>query len=289
MFFVSEDRIAACLAGGRLGLMQLFNNRLVLTESAESTLCGLFHPQISITPDGSILVASGPQAYSFSADLSEKQILDIVNPVLSSRPAAVLGVSRATCWEIRSASPDLQLRRNGLGQLLDLSDNVVVYRQGNRIRVESLGGKFIGSIGVPRAEPRFRDDASACVSDARLAGQDHLLLTICGRPRIVNFAGHKVTALSKPRGTACGNQVSANGGRAVFASTRSGFLDNFLALYPQDTEARVEVEDTRTGGKIWTWIYNNSQGVGAPVAAISPSGRSVAVAMLGTVRLFQLN
>jgi hypothetical protein len=77
-------------------------------------------------------------------------------------------------WKLYHLDSSLHPIRDGSGKLESVSDEVIVFRDGDTIRTERLDGKVVGSL---RVKPK-------CT--VQLAGRDKLFVSNCKRPGVVD-------------------------------------------------------------------------------------------------------
>lgn len=171
----------------------------------------------------------------YSADLSKSLRLPLlIRPPDSGLVVAPSGSTIATktrdSWTIYRLSNGLELVRQGGGSLRTISDEVVVFEDGRKMRAETLDGKALGSFPVKRED--------LCWIDARILGYDRLYLDR-GYPVVTDFEGRELLRLHRQR-ICSGYQAtaSADGRRLLF-----------------DQESR-EVSPLRTfgGAEVFPWV-----------------------------------
>lgn len=87
-------------------------------------------------------------------------------------------------WKLYRLGPPLSLVREGPGEILSVSDQVLVSRGDREVRVETIDGNLLGSFQFP---PR-----SKCGGRAEILAPDRLLVTGCGSDRITDFHGKQL-------------------------------------------------------------------------------------------------
>jgi hypothetical protein len=305
--FVSDASIAVGLCQRRPGrscsLSLIHREGEVLQPYASTLQFGRgmsIHPssggQILITPTGK------SPAVLFSADLSAAQDLPSLHLVSRSGNTAVetsghtAAERRKGTWKIYRILPKMELIREGTDQLEDISDQVVVLREGDVIRTETLDGKLLGSFSVgPKAK---------CHGRPHLASADRLYLGgYCDGARTVDFNGKNEQKLHPPKGWG-GLAWSGDGKRMLFDhySRRISIFrsagEDFVAFATLgmgvgdelDNRQEVEVLDTFTSASCFDWkrgFPENSESLNQD-AAISPSGEFVAIAAGGTLAIYRL-
>jgi hypothetical protein len=305
--FVSDTSIAVGLCyrgpGTSCSLSLIRRNGEVLQPYAFTPQ---FSPGMSIHPSSGGQILTTPTgmfpAVLFSEDLSAAQ--DLPSLRLSSRSGnTAVETSGHTAaerkkgnWRIYRVLPKMELIREGSEHLEDISDEVVVLRDGDVIRTETLDGKLRGSFSVgPKAK---------CYGRAHLASADRLYLGgYCDGARTVDFNGKNEQQLHPPKGWG-GLAWSGDGKRMLFDhfSRRISILRNTSEILvafailglgvgdEQDNREEVQVLDTSTGAPCFDWKRSFPEGSESlnHAAAISPSGEFVAMAVAGTLAIYRL-
>jgi len=248
----------------------------------------------------------------FSADLSTSLRL----PLLINLPFSALVVSPSgstvatktrdswTIYRLPSGLElaELELVRQGGGSLRAISDEVVVFEDGRRMRTETLEGKPLGSFAVKRED--------LCWNGVRILGHDRLYVDRCypvvadfeGRellklPRLKRFSGYQAIASADSRRLLFDqksrkvSQLRIFGETAVETAFEIATLGNAGGLDQQDNRQEVRVADTVTGATCFDWRRSFPVGAGlhfADVASISPSGEFVAIAAGKTLSIYRL-
>jgi hypothetical protein len=144
-----------------------------------------------------------------SADLSvitDIQTKFVIPPV---RGGNVVGDSHGLrYWNVYQLAPATVLLRQGTGQLLALSDDLLVVRVNNEIKIESMKGQPLGSFAVP--------PISECYARALLLGPNRLYLNGCGPGRVVDFRGKTIVAIPEPDGWGFRYGSTEDGRRMLF-------------------------------------------------------------------------
>jgi hypothetical protein len=306
--FVSDTSIAIGLCQSRPGtncsLSLIHRDGEVLQSYAFTPK---FRRGMSIHPSSGEHILTTPvgmfPAVLFSADLSAAQDLPSLHLVSRSGETAVetsghtAAERRKGTWKIYRVLPKLEIIREGTEQLETISDEVVVLREGDVIRTETLDGKLLGSFSVgPKAK---------CYGRPHVASADRLYLGgYCDGARTVDFNGKNEQQLHPPKGWG-GLAWSGDGKRMLFDhySRRISILrsagEDFVAFATLgmgvsdelDNREEVRVIDTSTGGWCFDWkrsFPKGSVGFDRGHAAISPSGEFVAIATEGTLAIYRL-
>jgi len=265
-----------------------------------------FRPGMSIHPSSGGHILTTPTgmfpAVLFSADLSAAQDLPALElssrlgNTAAERSGHTAAEKRKGTWRIYRILPKMELVREGTEQLFDISDDVIVLREGDVIRTETFDGKLLGSFTTgPRAK---------CYESAHLVSDDRLYLADCKAARMVDFNGKNEQQLHPPKGWG-GLAWSGDGKRMLFDhfSRRISIFRNageiFVAFATlgmgvsdeMDNREEIRVLDTSTGGWCFDWkrsFPEGSVGFDRGHATISPSGEFVAIATEGTLAIYRL-
>jgi hypothetical protein len=297
--FATDTSIAVVLCpngsptGCSLSLLRREGNTLLPYASTSLFLRGrsvhvLNGGQILITPFGA------SPAVLFTPDLSVTQELSNVY-IASQSGNTAAGFTRGG-WKLYRVKSKAELIREGNGSLRSLSDEVVVFQDGNMMRVETLQGARLGSFSV---KPETK-----CYNVAYPLGTNRLYLDDCKKIRIVDFGGREEIELHAPNGYRAYQFWSGDGKRVLFDNSRrkiSPFrnaAEIFAAFATlgmgvgdeQDNREEVAVLDTSTGNSCFDWKRSFAEGSVALAqdAAISPSGEFVAIAAGGTLSVYRL-
>lgn len=289
--FVSETSIAIGLCrqgdGDKCTLSLVRWEGGVLRPFAQTpkfTAGGSVHP----ASDGRILKTwiRSPQLL-YSPDLSTSLRLPSFI-YLSSQSGRTVATITNGRWKIYRLSTTLEPIREGTGSLRSISDEVVVFQDGNIMPTETLAGKGLGSFSV---EPEEK-----CYNSTEPLGDNKLYLSNCKSERIVNFNGSGLLKLRPPKGCCdYDNKWSADGKRLLFDYTSRNVSvfrnvgEIALALGTLGTgvgdqesnRQEVRVVDTVTGGSCFDWRRSLPMGGELrfrDIASISPSGEFVAIA-----------
>lgn len=246
--------------------------------------------------NGQILITpfAGSPATLLSPDLSTAQ--DLPRIFLASQSGNTGAEFMKGGWKLYRINSKPELVREGKGSLRSLSDEAVVFQDGNFMRVESLSGDRLGSFPMkPEAK---------CYNQAHLLSTNKLYLADCKKTRVVDFDGKQRAELRPPPGWRADQSWSRNGERILFHNfdRKISILRNAgeIALAigslgmgvadEQDNREEVMVLDATTGNSCFDWKRSFPEGttVLERDAAISPSGEFVAIAASGTLSLYHL-
>jgi hypothetical protein len=206
--------------------------------------------------------------------------------------SATIGEWDRNHWAAFRLSPEMPLIREGSGQLLAVSDDVIVVRRDNTVRVEDHSGRLLGSIPVP---PK-----TSGAPIAEVAGPGRLYLDFDNSHRIVDFSGKQIISIPRPPGWGFRHGWSSNGNRMLFDHyTRTGSLlertidraGSVLVPVPEEPNGEaITVIDTTTGSICFRMESHASLfgEAGQIHADIAPSGRLVGVATPTTFTVYSL-
>lgn len=249
-----------------------------------------------VANNGRILITPGAGYPStlFSPDLSASQELPEI--FLASQSGNTGAELTKEGWKLYRINSRPELVREGKGSLRSLSDEVVVFQDGNFMRAESLHGERLGSFSVkPEAK---------CYSEVYLLSTNKLYLHDCKKIRIVDFQGKQQVELHQPKGWPAHKSWSGDGKRILFVN-----FDRKISIFrnageialaigtlgagvadEQLNREEVIVLDTATGNVCFDWKRSFPEGSlgGQEDATISPSGDFMAIAANGTLSLYRL-
>jgi len=244
--------------------------------------------------EGQILtVESAPPTILYSPDLStEYNLPKYLSHVSPSGMTA--SESASGSWKLYRLTDRLEPLREGTGDLLSVSDEVVLIQDGKAMNVETIDGQRLGS---------FSASNEAWDYQAGLLGNNKLYLDDCKSVRVVDFEGRTQLEMHPRKGCSLGDtKSSADGKRMLFDFTNrkvSG-LQNVLESVRTITtlgmsgeedvnREQVRVVDSVTGRLCFDWhrsfplTYSQIRS-----AAISPSGEFVAIAAENTLSVYRL-
>jgi hypothetical protein len=186
----------------------------------------------------------------------------------------------------------MHVLRTGTGELLSVSNEALVRRQGETLQVEALDGLSLGSIKAPSAGRGIV---------AEIAGTNRLLLDFGGSPRIVDFHGRLLLQLSEPPGWGFRHGWSSDGRRVIFdrftrttsiAERTLDSLASILVPVPEESNGEVVVAVDAVTGKTCFRLQAPPGKLfgseGQMNADISPDGRLVAVAAFDRISIYRL-
>jgi hypothetical protein len=249
-------------------------------------------------PEDSVLAINVPRtAFLYSADLSSRREVQPGNAVSSSGRITAQWVRGG--WSLHRVDQVLPIR-SGKGSLRSVSDEVVVFQDGDVMRIETIGGAAVSSFAV-RPE-------SKCPTLAEVLAGDRLYVEDCKEHRIVDFNGKTKLKLRKPRGWSANSseldRSSADGNRLLFDSwsRKVSFWRNageiavaFATLGmgvgdQEDNREEVRVVDATSGAICFDLQRRFPMGAVSFYnhGAISPSGQFVAIVADGELSIYQI-
>jgi hypothetical protein len=296
--FLSDDSISLLIRsrasgtnGSVLAVLRLAENKLQ-TVSSVSRSDGATN--ILAASGQRMLVWSQRNTTLYSSDLRRQWTVPMRKRLLarSFSRSGVIGEWDGNGWDVVRLSPGMSDVRGGTGQLLSLSDDVMVVRRDDIVRVETPDGRLLGSIAVPA------DTRGAPI--AEVAGPGRLFLDLGNASRIVDFGGRSISIISRPQGWGFRRGWSSDGSRVLFDhyTRRASLLERVIdsigsVLIPvpeESTGETVTVVDTSTG-QVCFRLGDSSLAFGTAGqmhADISPSGRLVGIATLTKFALYSL-
>lgn len=233
----------------------------------------------------------GSSLYSMSLQLQKIPHVDLRLTPTSGRVAATSG---GTSWTVYRLIPTATQLRQGSGELLSVSDDMLAIRREDKIHIETLDGKDLGSFAV---KPETK-----CFTDVKFLNAEALLLNPCsGHQSIIDFTGKKLVKISVPRGNPLNVKTNDAGTRLLFdhATRDVSILQSSAELAltiatgnageELDNGEAVRVIDTKTGNICFDWQARlPEKATDHSHADISPSGNFVAIAngaILSFIRL----
>ncbi|MFL6437893.1 MAG: hypothetical protein ACJ71Q_09960 [Terriglobales bacterium] len=197
-------------------------------------------------------------------------------------------------WTLYRLTPSFRELRSESGVLLAVSDDKIVFRQGDNVRTETVEGIELGSFAV---KPETR-----CATSAVLLS-DSLYLQTCGLNEITDWYGKKRLKLALPKDSPTAINVDRSAKRLMFDySTRHvsvlrstaetavaiGSLGAGVTDQKSNGES-VRVIDTRSGGECFKWDRKLPEDAASfSHAALSPSGQYVSTAVGGRLEIYRL-
>lgn len=305
--FVSDDTLALQLCHPRsssrgncplLFVIQIFDRgfrTLAQRESREGAV-SLFR-----THSGGILAVSQGARYSqiFSADLIPKYQFprDPSRTSLSGKTGAVYAPNDMyAIFRICAQLDCVEEVRRVKGELEAVSDDTVVTRDHDTIRVETLQGTLVSTFAV--------ESITKCATELQIVGQGRFFLEGCGTDRIVDLHGKELARFRPPGGWGLRRRGwSADGTRLLYDQyiRTVPFLQSFAedaiaiatlgagAVEEKATGEEVRVVDTTTGMTCFEWKdpkHLTEEGVYH--ADISPSGHLVALVTWNELFVYRL-
>ena len=253
--------------------------------------------QIFAASGNRLIVSTSRDKAVYSADLTQRREIPIKVLCCDSFPrVGVIGEWGENKWTVFRLDSPSQAIREGSGELISVSDGVIVYRLNNQIRTETLDGHPLGSIAVS-AGSRYSHVAE-------LAGGDRLYLTTSEGRRLVDFNGNEMLRVDAPTGWGFRHGWSAEGNRMLFDhftvtmplaeraidKVFNSIFGGLGVMSEQPNGEIVRVIDTRTGG-----ICLNLESPGklfGPAgdyhADLSPNGRWMVLITLQELSIYQL-
>jgi hypothetical protein len=192
-------------------------------------------------------------------------------------------------WRLYRLLPQIELVRTGVGQILSISDEFIVYRTDHTIRIETISGTGSG---------QFSDPDSTCNVD--LLGSNRLLMN-CHKRFVADFNGRELLRINL-QGWGFRSGQSQKGERALFdnytrtislAKRLSEALQSVISLGMGPQVAAngetIRVLDTYTGKICFNLESPKLLGqAGEYHADISPSGHFVAILSEQMLSVYQL-
>jgi hypothetical protein len=244
---------------------------------------------------GSVIVQFLPTALLLSADLELTARLPIkvlVPPV--HQGAFVGGYEGFNHWSLYRLVPQFELLRRGNGEILSVSDDFIVLRDAQEVRIETVEGEPRGRLQVPLR--------SVCYARPKIAGPGRLLISDCGPARIVDFNGKELLKIPTPDGWGFRYGLSLDGNRILFdhytrrIPAHQRMFEAFESLISlgmgpviDSIGEMIRVVDTTNGG-VCLDIDSPKAQFGMPGeyhADISPSGRFVALVSENKLSVYQ--
>jgi hypothetical protein len=297
--FLADDSIGLLVRSGRpqsgdskVVVLQLAGGKLHLVASTRKANES---DQIYAASDRRLVIAAGGHSDLYSSDLRETLEIPVrQRPLLRSffPRSSTIGESDLHDWTVFRLAHEMPTIRKGSGQLLSVSDDVVVFRLDDAIRIETQDGRLLGSIPVP---PNTKG-----APIAEIAGRGRLFLDFSGKTRIVDFNGKEIASIHRPYGWGFRHGWSADGARVLFdhytraASLAQRAIDAFGSIFvpvpEEDNGETVRVIDTATGAVCFSMeskgrLFGPS---GQYHADLSPSGRLVGVATQTELTVYSL-
>lgn len=294
--FLSEDLIAVLVRSGpartgasHIGVFRLTGSKLELVARVDKVNES---DELYAAGGKRVIVAARFHKYLYSGDLKPRQ--EIPYRILSGMfpRSGVIGEVGEGNWRTYQVSSPMTVLKGGVGQLLSVSDEALVFRLGDEVKTETAEGRLMGSVSVGP------DTRSIHVAD--LAGKTRLLIND-GNMRITDLNGKQLLRIHQPEGWGFRWGWSSDGTRMLFDHfTRmvpfwdraiEKVFDGIGFVMPEEANGEtIRVIDSVTGK---TCFSLDSPGkllgqVGGYHADLSPSGRLVVVSTLSEVTVYRV-
>lgn len=303
--FVSDDRVVLSVCHIQGDLQCPFLIKLQISNDALRPLARKEYSggyvSLRVTEAAGVLALHSPwqglPIEVFSPELNP--IFQLPSSAKTSQSGTTIGTQhRDHPWSLSRVCPSLSCveeMRHGTGELQAVSDDEIAISDRNSVRVETLQGKQLGGF---KLHPR-------CGIEMEFADKERIYLRDCDRDRIVDLNGKELASLKHPG--SWGEDArgwSADGTRLLydqrirtvprpqkFGETVEALLTLGMAG-PEDRAngEKILVLDTNTGQKCFDWKdTKNLANLGIyPHAAISPSGKFVALVTEGQLNIYRL-
>lgn len=301
--FVSDDLIAIGRhpsqtgnLSGTLTTVQWRGGKLGILKTRSIAKYRAFSGGLFPAGDGNFISSLEQPSELLSRDLSAISDIPTKFVIPSVAGGTVAGDSHGfESWNIYRLTPAKALLREGVGELLSLSDELLVFRSNDEIRIERMTGQRLGSFAVP---PR-----STCYARALLLGPDRLYMNGCGPGRIADFTGKTIIEMPEPDGWGFRFGLTPGGHRILFdkytrrisglqriAESVESVLTFGMGPIVTSKGEVIRVIDTNTGKTCFDLDSPEHQlgRDGEFHADISPSGRFVAIASTGKLSIYPL-
>lgn len=296
--FISNTSLAVCVCSGytcSLSLIRWIDGTLGVVTTTHD-----FGPILMNrhrTPGDSVLaIGVTGSTVLYSSDLSSRRALQPVSKVSSSGRISAQSVRGG--WQLYRFD-EAQAIRSGKGSVRSVSDEVVVFQEGNTLHIETIEGSPVGSFRVP--------PESKCYTQALVLRDDRLYLDDCKAVRLVDFGGRTTVKFEKPKDRPTSSfdfDRSADGSRLLFDSwsrkvsfwRNAGEIAVALATFgmgvgdEEDNREKIRVTDSTSGAVCFERHRRLPLGMASfyYTAALSPSGEFVAIAADGTLYIYRL-
>jgi hypothetical protein len=303
--FLSDERVvlSVCHIRGDLHcpllvVLQVADSGLrPLSESDHSRSFG----SVRTTEAGGVLVYPNPwlglPTELLSADLTPKLLIPN-NPKVSLSGKTIGSNGPNNTWSISRVCPSLDCVeeiRNGTGKLQAVSDGQIAILNNSTVRIETIQGKQMGGFKV----------RSNCATELEFADKERIYFRSCGHDQIVDLNGRQLVRLRHPgQWGADFRRWSKDGTRLLYDQTvrtvpaQRNIGETTSAVATLGVGAideipngeLVRVLDTITGKICFDWKdpkHLANMGV-YPHAALSPSGKFVALVTEGELSVYRL-
>jgi hypothetical protein len=293
--FLSEDalvllvRSAAQPEKSKIIVLRLVNSQIKLLAETERTYEG---DQVFSASNGRFLVAGIRHKYLYSQDLRQKWELPM--KVLSKQfpRTDIIGEAGSKGEKaFRLTTPPTSINR-GAGELLAVSDDLLVYEAGGAIRMVTVDGVTRGSIPITPGRRYF--------NNVEVAGPSRLYFSIAGEEHISDLTGKMIAQVHPPAGWGFRHGWSSDGTRLLFDRYQhnvslakrvvGAVIDALGSALPEESNAEVvRVVDVLTGAVCFNLEPGALLGqAGGYHADLSPSGGLVAVATSTDLKIYRL-
>jgi hypothetical protein len=303
--FLSDDRVVLSVCHIRGDVHCPLLVVLQVTDAGLRPLSTSEHSRsfgsVRTTEAGAVLVYPNPwlglPTELLSADLTPKLL--IPNNLKISLSGKTIGSNGPNnTWSISLVCPSLDCVeeiRNGTGQLQAVSDGQIAILDNSTVRIETIQGKQMGGFKVQ----------SNCATELEFADKERIYFRSCGHDQIVDLNGRQMVRLRYPgQWGADFRRWSSDGTRLLYDQTvrtvpaLQNIRETALAVATLGVGVidevpngeLVRVLDTITGKICFDWTdpkHLANMGV-YPHAALSPSGKFVALVTEGELRVYRL-
>jgi hypothetical protein len=293
--FLSEDtlalllRSAAQLGKSKIVVLRLVNGQIQVLAETDRTYEG---DQVFSVSNGRLLIAGTRRKHLYSQDLRQKW--ELTMKVLSKQfPRTEIVGEGGSKGEkaFRLTTPPTPINL-GAGELLAVSDEMLVYQTGDTIRTAIADGATRGSIPIAPGSRYF--------NNVEVAGPGRLYFSIAGDEHISDLTGKMIVRMHPPDGWGFRHGWSSDGSRLLFDRYQhnvslakrvvGAVVDALGSVLPEEANAEVvRVIDVSTGAVCFNLEPGALLGqAGGYHADLSPSGGLVAVATLTDLTVYRL-
>ena len=303
LVFLTDNTLALSMcsnAGCNLETMDLQGEkpRLIARSDEFENYSGIFRaPGGGVVLDY-VLTEDRQGAVLLDADLKSAYLIPkikILDSYISITGETFVEQLNGNLWAVyKMGRPPLSIR-TGIGRVLSVSDDAVVYVHDGDVHVESLGGKSLGSFQTNRHSERLLS--------AHILGHDRLWFGTGSRVELRGFDGRLLRKLDREDGWGFREGKTSDGSRLLYdrytrhVSTAQRIKEDAVAIATigmgvGDEEAngeKVRVIDTTSGKQCFEW--ESTTGIlvaGGYHADIDPAGQFVAIMTRSELRIFRL-